>query len=226
MSAKIMIIEDDPDISEVLQLYMEKEGYEVKKAGTVEEGWVIIGSFVPDVLLLDVNLPDGNGFELAEKYRTISNGSILFITGLDSEIDRLEGFNVGADDYITKPFIPREVLARVKVNLRRNSEIEQKNYTQFGDVTVYFDEKEVYKNGDLIPLFIKEKKLLLYLLANKGLVVSIEQIIDHVWGVNGVEDTKIVSVNISTLRKKLEDNPSKPKYIHTCRGYGYQFNYE
>ncbi|GEK33597.1 response regulator transcription factor [Kurthia sibirica] len=224
MTAKIMIIEDDVDIIEVLQLYMEKEGYTVQVASTIEEGWAKISLFVPDVLLLDVNLPDGNGFELADRYRNISNGSLIFITGLNSEGHRLEGFDVGAGDYITKPFIPREVLARVKVNLRRNAGIEQKNFEQFGDLTVYYEQKEIFKQGELIPLFIKEKKLLFYLLENKGQILSLEQIIDHVWGVNGVEDTKIVSVNISTLRRKLENNPSKPQYIHTCRGYGYQFS--
>lgn len=224
MPAKIVVIEDDQDIREVLQLYLEKEGYLVKLASTIEEGWSLIGSFIPDLVLLDVNLPDGNGFELADRYRSISTGSLIFITGLDSEGDRLEGFELGADDYITKPFIPREVLARVKVNLRRNNTIEQNNFEQLGDLTVYYDSKEVYKKGELIPLFVKEKNLLFYLLENKGRILSIDQIIDRVWGVDGVEDTKVISVNISTLRRKLEDNPSKPVYIHTKRGYGYQFS--
>lgn len=225
MTAKIVIIEDDHDILEVLKLYLEKEGYHVKYAMTIEEGWKTIGDFSPDLVLLDVNLPDGNGFELADRYRSISNGSLIFITALNSEINRLEGFELGADDYIIKPFIPKEVIARVKVNLRRNQAVEQSSFEQFGDLTVYFENQEVYKNGELVPLFLKEQKLFFYLIENKGRTLSMDQIIDRVWGVDGVEDTKVVSVNVSTLRRKLEDNPSKPMYIHTKRGLGYQFSY-
>ena len=219
--AKIVIIEDDLDIMEVLSLYIANAGYEMFKAETFSRGRVLIEQHKPDVIVLDVNLPDGNGFELAQTIRQHSDAILIFLTANDTLEHKLEGFDVGADDYITKPFIPKELIARIQAHLKRHK--KQPNILQSDALTLDFDKKEVYKNGELIPLFVKEKQLLFLLAENANKVVPFEQILDHVWGFDGVVDTKTLSVHMSTLRRKIEDIPSQPKWIQTIRGFGYQF---
>lgn len=218
---RIVIVEDDLDIMEVLSLYIENAGYSIYKATTIAQGQALIMKHEPDVIVLDVNLPDGNGFELAQIIRQQSNAILIFLTANDTLEHKLEGFDVGADDYITKPFIPKELLARIQAHLKRHQKLG--NILQVGELTIDFDKKEVYKHETLIPLFTKEKQLLFYLAENANKVLSFEQLLDHVWGYDGVVDTRTLSVHMSTLRRKVEDVPSQPKWIQTIRGFGYKF---
>ncbi|KOS68156.1 transcriptional regulator [Lysinibacillus contaminans] len=220
---KILIVEDDVDIMEVLFLSIKSAGYEVIQASTISKGWEAVQTQHPDMILLDVNLPDGNGFELAGKIREISDAVIIFLT-VNSLIEhKLEGFDVGADDYITKPFIPKELIARIQAHLKRKIPSQKENILHTGNLSIHYDQLDIYKNGELLNLFTKEKKLLLYLIENANIVLSVDQLINQVWGYDGVADSKTLSVHISTLRRKIEDTPAKPQQIQTIRGFGYKF---
>ncbi|WP_341299565.1 response regulator transcription factor [Lysinibacillus sp. FSL H8-0500] len=226
MNEKILIVEDDIDIMEVLSLTVGKANYTVLKATSIAQGWHLAITEQPDLILLDVNLPDGTGFELAKKVRDQSDAIIIFVTVNHFIDQKLEGFEVGADDYITKPFIPKELLARVQANLKRKSLSRKSNIIHIDNLSIHLDEKNVYKDGKLLSLFTKEKLLLFFLIEHVNQVVTIEQLINHVWGYDGVADSKTLSVHISTLRRKIENTPAKPKYIQTVRGFGYQFVYQ
>ena len=220
----ILIVEDDSDILEVLSLYVENAGYDTLQATTVATAWQLLIDKQPDLILLDVNLPDDNGFNLAKRIRNVSEAIIMFITANTSIDDKLAGFTLGGDDYITKPFMPKEVIARINAHLTRKPSQTKKNIRHIGSLSIHDDEKNVYKNGQFVDLFAKEKLLLFYLIENAPKVVSQEQIIKHVWGYDDVTDMKTVSVHMSTLRKKIEDDPSKPQFIQTIRGFGYRFH--
>ncbi|GLC89285.1 response regulator transcription factor [Lysinibacillus piscis] len=224
MHEKILIVEDDIDIMEVLSLSMASAHYTVIKATTFQEGWQNFLQQQPDLILLDVNLPDGNGFALAKKIREQSDAIIIFVTVNHLIDQKLEGFAVGADDYVTKPFIPKELVARVQAHLKRKAPTQPSNILELEHLKIHIDEKMVYKNGEPISLFTKERKLLFFLIEHANKIVSVEQLIDHVWGYDGIADSKTVSVHISTLRRKIEDTPSTPQYIQTVRGFGYQFH--
>lgn len=224
IEATILIVEDDSDILEILSLYVKNAGYCTLQATTVSSAWSLIVDKQPDVILLDVNLPDGDGFDLAKKIRNISESILIFITANTSIDDKLKGFKIGADDYITKPFILKEVLARICVHLKRTPPRQKNNIRHIGPLSIHDDEKSVYKNGQLIDLFAKEKQVLFYLIDNTHKVVSSEEIANKIWGYNNLSDIKTISVHISTLRRKIEDNPSKPQMIQTIRGFGYRFS--
>lgn len=221
---KIVIVEDDEDIMEVLALSMKSANYMVSRATTFQEGWDAVAKKQPDLILLDVNLPDGNGFQLAKKIREISDAIIIFVTVNHLIDEKLHGFEVGADDYVTKPFIPKELVARVQAHLKRRVATASQHIIKLDQLEVHIDDKMVYKEGQLVNLFTKERQLLFYLIENINKVLSVEQLINHAWGFDGTADAKTLSVHMSTLRRKIEDNPSQPKYIQTVRGFGYIFS--
>lgn len=223
--ATILIIEDDSDILEVLSLYVQNEGYQVLKAMTIKDGWNMISTEHVDLVLIDINLPDGSGIDLGREIRKNSDAIIFFITANNTVEDKLQGFDVGADDYITKPFIPKEVIARIKAHLSRKK-VNKKNQMIVHDIVIDFEEKSVYKLGEKVHLYTKEKQILFYLVENYNQVLSVEQIINHVWGYDEIVDFKSVTVHISMLRKKIEKNPTKPTYIQTVRGFGYKFEFK
>lgn len=219
----ILIIEDDADILEVLSLYVQNAGYHTLKATTIEQGWKLIASEKIDLMLIDINLPDGNGVDLVKRIREQTEATIFFVTANDTIEDKLQGFDVGAADYITKPFIPKEVIARIKVHLNRKKAGQKKQYV-LNDIVIDFDEKSVYKAGEKLHLYTKERQILFYLVEHRNQVLSVDQIINNVWGFEEIVDLKAVPVHISMLRKKIEKNPAKPEIIQTVRGFGYTFN--
>ena len=220
---KVLIIEDDVSIVEILRLYLQREGFAVYTSLKATDGIRLMEEITPHIVLLDINLPDKNGFELARKYREISNGILIFITGEKTKTTIIQGFDIGCDDYVTKPFDPPELIARLKAQLRRSGMATSK-VLRVGDLTINFTNKSVYKNDEKIELFIKERMLLFYLAEHPNQVFSTEQLYDNIWGIDYNTDLKTVSVHISTLRKKIEDNPKKPQYIETVRGFGYKFS--
>ncbi|MEC1716294.1 response regulator transcription factor [Schinkia azotoformans] len=219
---KVLVIEDDASIVEILRLYLQREGFTVYTSLKAADGIRLMEEVTPHIVLLDIHLPDKSGFELARKYREISNGILIFITGEKTKTTIIQGFDIGCDDYVTKPFDPPELIARIKAQLRRSGMATAK-ILRVGDLTINFTNKSVYKNNEKIDLFIKERMLLFYLAEHPNQVFSTEQLYDNIWGIDYNTDLKTVSVHISTLRKKIEDNPKKPRYIETVRGFGYKF---
>lgn len=222
-SLKILVIEDEITIIDILRLYLEREGFTVFSSLNATNGLRLIEKVIPDIILLDIHLPDQNGFALARRYREISDGILIFITGEKTKSTIIQGFEIGCDDYITKPFDPPEVIARINAILRRSGNHQMNIFTS-GDLTINFTDMSVSKRGKKVDLFTKERMLLFYLAQHPNQVFSTEQLFDCIWGINSGADLKTVLVHLSTLRKKIEDNPKKPQYIQTVRGFGYKFS--
>lgn len=222
-SIKIVMIEDDEKIVDIVRLYLENEGFTVYSSLNASEGLRLIESTKPDVLLVDINLPDQDGFELASRYRELSDGILIFLSGEQTREKIIQGFNLGCDDYVTKPFDPPELIARIKANIRRFRK-NNPSLLEIGDISINFKDLSIYKKDQLIELFTKERMLLIFLVQHPNQVFSAEQLYDAIWGSGSEADLKTVSVHISTLRKKIEDDPSRPQYIHTVRGFGYKFS--
>lgn len=221
-SVNILMVEDDHSMIEILRLYLEREGFSVYSSLTAADGLQLMEELNPDIVLLDLKLPDTNGFELARRYRAISEGILIFITGEKTKSTIIQGFEIGCDDYITKPFDPPEVIARIRANLRRTGRSTGNNLT-VGDLLINFSDKSIFKKGERIDLFAKEKMLLFHLAQHPNQVFSSEQLYDLIWGMNSDADLKTVQVHVSTLRKKIENDPKNPQYIQTVRGFGYKF---
>lgn len=221
----LLIIEDEDTITEILRLYLEKEGFFVYSAQNASDGLKLMKQILPDIVLLDINLPDHSGLDLARKYREISNGILIFITGEKTQNMIMQGFEIGCDDYLTKPFDPPELIARIKANMRRSGlHSNSSEILTFGDIMINFSDMTIYKDGQKIDLFTKEKMLLFHLVQHPNQVFSAEQLFDQIWGFDSDADLKTVHVHISTLRKKIEAQPKKPKFIQTVRGFGYKFS--
>ncbi|SDH44998.1 response regulator transcription factor [Alteribacillus bidgolensis] len=226
----ILVVEDEEDIRNLIQLYLQKD-YTVFTSINGKDALKQIKKQKPDLVLLDILLPEMNGFEVCEKLReTDEETPVLFLSAKREFEDKIQGLELGADDYITKPFDPGEMLARVKAHLRRRHlktnvkpKSESSRYLQFGDLSIDIEGYSVFRNGELIHLFAKEMQLLLLLAKNPHQVFSVEQLYDNVWGADRFGDLKTVSVHISKLRKKIEKNPAKPEFIITVRGFGYKF---
>lgn len=223
---KILIVEDDATIAFSMKYALEGEGYEVDSANNIENAKNKIKSNNYDLLLLDVMLPDGNGYELCEEVRKNSEVPIIFLTACDEEVNIVMGLDIGADDYITKPFRVRELMSRIKAVLRRKSSKKEESETnlKFGDLNIATLEARVFKKEEEIFLTAAEYKLLLILIQNKGHVLSRVQILEKLWDVSyDFVNDNTLTVYIKRLREKIEDNPSSPKYIITARGLGYKF---
>ncbi|MBU5485567.1 response regulator transcription factor [Clostridium sp. MSJ-11] len=231
----ILLIEDDESLSRGIQYALEKEGYLVTNANTVKSSYKLMAISNFDLILLDVMLPDGNGFEFCKSIRTKSNIPIIFLTACDEEVNVVLGLDMGGDDYITKPFRVKELISRIKAILRR-SEIstsinEGKINTNIGshirskDIVIYPLDMKVYKNNLQIGLTPLEFKLIFTLVNHSMQVLTREQILEILWDVDGhFIDDNTLSVYIRRLREKIEDNPNSPKYIITVRGLGYKWN--
>ncbi len=226
MESKILIVEDEKPISDILKFNLEKEGYRVDTAYDGEEALDRVSQGKPDLVLLDVMLPKLDGFQVCRKIREGFTMPILMLTAKEEEVDKVLGLEMGADDYITKPFSMRELLARVKANLRRvNTPIGDKNTTTItvGGLVIDFNKYEVKKGSEVIELTSREFELLKFLASQVEQVFTREQLLKEVWGYEYYGDIRTVDVTVRRLREKVEDNPSSPKYILTKRGVGYYF---
>ncbi|OJF97204.1 response regulator transcription factor [Alkalibacterium sp. 20] len=228
---KVLIIEDELSIVKLLQYNLEKENYSVEVAMDGEEGLNLALANEYAIILLDLMLPSKDGMEICKELRGEKiDTPIIMLTAKDSEIDKIVGLEIGADDYITKPFSPREVIARIKAIIRR---IEKNNKQEtipettekiikFDDITIYPENFEVYVKEEKVDFTPKEFELLLYLAENKNRILSREQLLLAIWDYDFTGETRIVDVHISHLRDKIEENPKKPHYIKTARGFGYK----
>jgi len=230
MSEKILIVEDELTLQETLAYNLEHQGYEVVTASDGNTAISLAKESEPDLVLLDIMLPGMDGFEVCRVLRQDMTVPILMLTARDDEIDRVVGLEVGADDYLTKPFSMRELIARVKALLRRVRIMQAKNEKQEEHKTHEFsnlriDESRHEVTLDDAPLNLKPKEydLLLYLARHRGLILSREKILEEVWGWDYFGDSRTVDVHIRWLREKIEENPAKPKRIITIRSAGYRF---
>lgn len=224
----VVIAEDEVDIQNLLKLYLEQE-YRVISFANGEEALTGIIDVMPDLVILDILLPGMNGFKVCERLREKQiNIPVIFLSAKREQSEKIRGLEIGADDYITKPFDPGELMARVKAHLRRSiqqnaSEEENTQMITWGELHIDIEQYVVAVGGKPIHLSTKEIQLLILLASNPRRVFSTEQLYDLIWGEDQFGDLKTVSVHISTLRKKIEKNPSKPEYIITVRGFGYKF---
>ncbi len=227
---KVAIIEDEKAISDIIKYNLQKEGYAVLTAYDGEEGLELIEEENPDLIMLDIMMPKLNGLEVCKRVRQTKTTPIIMLTAKAEEIDKVLGLELGADDYITKPFGIRELIARVKANLRRmvinnvakEAESELQNLVE-GDLTMDLSKYEVSKKGTVIELTLREFELLKFLWLEKGKVFSREQLLEKVWGYEYYGDVRTVDVTVRRLREKIEDDASKAGYVLTKRGIGYYF---
>ena len=223
--SRILIVEDEESFSDPLSFLLGKEGFEVE---VVDNGLDAITEFDrngADLVLLDLQLPGQSGTEVCRQLRQRSSVPVIMLTAKDSEIDKVVGLELGADDYVTKPYSSRELVARVRAVLRRQAEPEEliSNTVQAGPVRMDVERHVVSVSGDQVSLPLKEFELLEMLLRNSGRVLTRGQLIDRVWGSDYVGDTKTLFVHVKRLRSKIEPDPSNPRYLVTVRGLGYKF---
>lgn len=227
METCILLVDDEAGILDMLELILKKEGFQnIRRAQTGKEALKIIKEFEPQLIVLDVMLPDINGFELCSKLRKEMEVPILFLTAKTLDFEKLTGFAVGGDDYITKPFNPMEVVARIKVQLRHqrmNSFYEQSDVIQFEDFCINKVSCEITKDNERIEFTAMEYSLLLFLAEHPNRIFTLGQLYENVWGQMNMGNDKTVVMHISKLRKKIEPNADKAKYIQNFRGLGYKF---
>jgi two-component system response regulator RegX3 len=222
----ILLIEDEESISEPLERALGREGFEVVIAATAAEGRERFRERSPDVVLLDVMLPDGDGRDVLREIRSISRTPVVMLTARGEELERVLGLELGADDYVTKPFSAAELAARVRAVLRRADapSVEADGAVlAVGDMRMDLDRHAVVRDGEELELTVKEYELLRMLLEHAGRVVKREQLIREVWDTTWFGSTKTLDVHVSALRRKLGDDPAEPRYIHTVRGVGFRF---
>ena len=226
---KVLVVEDEKSFVEALKVGLDREGFDVKIA---EDGLMALNlfrTFKPDLILLDVMLPRISGLDVCKEIRTESKVPIIMVTAKGEEIDTVVGLEVGADDYVTKPYRLREVVARMRSLLRRSNWSDETEAVSEGrvitvsDIQIDIDKYEVKVRNEIVDFPLKEFELLLLLLENAGRVLTRDVLIDRVWGFDYVGDTKTLDVHIKRLRSKVEKDPSKPMSIVTVRGVGYKF---
>jgi two-component system response regulator RegX3 len=222
---RVLVVEDEESFSDALSYMLRREGYEVAIAATGPDALATFDRSGADLVLLDLMLPGLSGTEVCRGLRQRSNVPIIIVTARDSEVDKVVGLELGADDYVTKPFSSRELVARIRAVLRRGGEPEDliTNALEAGPVRMDVDRHVVTVGGSSVQLPLKEFELLELLLRNAGRVLTRGQLIDRVWGADYVGDTKTLDVHVKRLRSKIEPDPANPKYLVTVRGLGYKF---
>jgi two-component system response regulator RegX3 len=223
---RILVVEDEESFSDALSFMLRREGYEVVIATDGHEALQLVDRHGPDLVLLDLMLPGIPGTEVCRQIRASSQVPIIMLTAKDGEVDKVVGLELGADDYVTKPFSSRELLARVRAVLRRQGEPEEllPLVVESGPVRLDVDRHIVAVRGEVISMPLKEFDLLEMLVRNSGRVLTRSQLIDRVWGADYVGDTKTLDVHIKRLRAKIEIDPANPVHITTVRGLGYKFD--
>lgn len=228
MEKKILVVDDEQPIADILQFNLQKEGFEVHCVHDGNSAIEKVEEIKPDMILLDIMLPQKDGIEVCREVRKKYDMPIIMLTAKDSEIDKVLGLELGADDYVTKPFSTRELIARVKANLRRHQQIadradeeDETNEIEVGSLTIHPDAYIVSKRGETIELTHREFELLHYLSKHIGQVMTREHLLQTVWGYDYYGDVRTVDVTVRRLREKIEDNPSHPTWIVTRRGVGY-----
>jgi len=228
MDKKILVVDDEKPIADILQFNLKKEGFEVVCAYDGNEALDKVEEIKPDLIILDIMLPQKDGIEVCREVRKKYEMPIIMLTAKDSEIDKVIGLELGADDYVTKPFSTRELIARIKANLRRHQQVaanaaeeEETNEITVGSLTIHPDAYIVSKRGETIELTHREFELLHYLAKHIGQVMTREHLLQTVWGYDYYGDVRTVDVTVRRLREKIEDNPSHPTWIVTRRGVGY-----
>ena len=224
--SRVLVVEDEESFSDALSFMLRKEGFEVSVAATGTQALTEFDRSGADIVLLDLMLPEMSGTEVCRQLRTRSHVPIIMVTARDAEIDKVVGLEIGADDYVTKPYSPRELVARIRAVLRRNAPeaVEVATPTlSAGPVRMDVERHVVSVSGDAVPLPLKEFELLELLLRNAGRVLTRGQLIDRVWGADYVGDTKTLDVHVKRLRSKIEPDPGAPRYLITVRGLGYKF---
>ena len=226
--ATVLVVDDEPNLVELVQGYLEREGFAVLTARDGPAALDAARTGRPDLVVLDLMLPGLDGVEVCRRLRVFSDAYVLMLTARAEEIDKIVGLSVGADDYLTKPFSPRELVARVKAMLRRPrsgasaAETDLPAPRQLGELLIDEARHEVTKHGQILPLTGREFALLLTLASHPGRVFTRDQLLERVWGEQYYDD-HVVDVHVGNLRKKIEDDPSAPRYVETVRGVGYRF---
>lgn len=222
--AKLLVVDDEKPIADILKFTLEKEGYQVVCAYDGDEALLAVQQERPDLILLDVMLPRRDGMEVCRAVRQTHDMPIIMLTARDSEVDKVLGLELGADDYVTKPFSSRELVARVKAHLRRNqpkAEEQESRLLRIHELEIDLNSYTVVKAGEILELTHREFELLEYLARHQGQVMTREHLLQSVWGYDYFGDVRTVDVTIRRLREKIEDDPSQPRYIITRRGLGY-----
>lgn len=225
-NARLLLVEDDRALADLVTFHFERSGYDVTRTGDGEEALILVDEVKPDVILLDWMIEGISGIEVCRRLRrraTTANVPIMMLTARGEESDRIRGFETGADDYVTKPFSPRELLARVQAAIRRSDRSRTKSASVFGDVTVDFAKMQVTRAGQAVFLTAHEFKLLKYFLDSVDRVLTREELLNDVWGYNFFPSTRTVDNQILKLRQKLETDPANPKHFRTIHGAGYKF---
>ena len=223
---KILVVDDEERMARFIRLNLEHDGFQVIEAFRGQEAMDKIRTTMPDLVLLDIMLPDLDGFEVLKMIREISNIPVIMLTAKGEEDDRVKGLELGADDYVTKPFSPRELVSRVKAVLRRSESILENSDEVLNvddRLKIDFSKREIWVKGELVKLRPTEYRLLYHLVQNYGWVLTYDQILSKVWGYEYRDEPHYVRLYINYLREKLEDDPANPKYILTERGVGYRF---
>ncbi|MGE4271389.1 MAG: response regulator [Desulfitobacterium sp.] len=223
--AVILVVDDDELIQELLKFNLEKEGYQVLMASDGSEALSVVEEKVPDLVILDIMLPGMSGLEVCNQLRRVpklADLPVIMLTAKGEEIDKVLGLEIGADDYLTKPFSPRELVARIRARLRRNKPSEEKTDIVRQDLRIDLERFRVSVRGEYIELTPKEFELLRVLATHPGKVYTRDELLERIWGYEYAGDTRTVDVHVRHLRQKIEKDPSDPEYIETLRGIGYR----